>query len=500
MDHGSATGFGPVNPYVGTTRDERAAMLDVIGVASADELFADLPAAHRNPSLALPPPLPEADVQRELAALAARNRPAGELVSFLGGVAARHYVPSVVAHITGRSEFYTAYTPYQPEIAQGTLQTAFEFQSMVCELTGMDAANTGMYDGASALAEACAMACRVTGRRRVAVLESVEPVLLDTVRTYAGAHGVAVDVLARPVASLTSEHACLALQQPNCFGAFEDGVPAREAATRAGALLVVSAAPLSLGLFSPPSTYGADIVVGDGQALGAGLSFGGPSVGLFACREQFVRQMPGRIVGQTRDARGRTGYVLTLQTREQHIRRERATSNICTSQQLIALAATVYLATLGRHGVRHVAALCYHKAHHAAARIAALPGYKLWPEGTAPSHDPAFWNEFTVRCPAPPSEINRRLLERGILGGVDRSGQLGDAMTFCVTELNPRAEIDALVQALEAVGADLSPGMSAPSPGPSPAGAREGSPGRHRLSEAPLPHAVGEGPGEGVSA
>jgi glycine dehydrogenase subunit 1 len=509
MDHGTAAGFGPVNPYVGTTRDERAAMLAAIGVASADDLFADLPAEHRNPALPLPPPLPEVEVQRELADLAARNRPAGELVSFLGGVAASHYVPSVVAHVTGRSEFYTAYTPYQPEIAQGTLQTAFEFQSMVCELTGMDVANTGMYDGASALAEACAMACRVTGRSRIAVVESVEPALLDTVRTYAGAHGAAVDVVPRPMTTLTDEHACLAIQQPNCFGAFEDGATARAAATQAGALLVVSAAPLSLGLFAPPSSYGADIVVGDGQALGAGLSFGGPSVGLFACREQFVRQMPGRIVGQTKDARGRTGYVLTLQTREQHIRRERATSNICTSQQLIALAATVYLSTLGRRGVRHVAELCYHKAHYAAARIAALPGYELWPEGTAPSRDPVFWNEFTVRCPAPPAEIDRRLLERGILGGVDRSEQVDDAITLCVTELNTRDEIDALVEGLAEVGA-------APSPGPSPAtwerGASSGrssqlKPEREAggnlegtVSQAPLSRVAGEGPGEGVSA
>jgi len=483
MDQGAATGVGPVNPYVGTTRAERAAMLDAIGVASVAELFADLPAEFRDPTIALSPSLPEAEVQRELAALAARNRPAGELVTFLGGVAARHYVPSVVGHITGRSEFYTAYTPYQPEIAQGTLQTAFEFQSMVCELTGMDVANTGMYDGASALAEACAMACRVTGRGRVALLDSVEPALQDTVRTYAAAHGVAVDVLSRTSPSLTDAHACLAVQQPNCFGAFEDGAAVRAVATAAGALLVVSAAPLSLGLFAPPSSYGADIVVGDGQALGAGLNFGGPSVGLFACREQFIRQMPGRIVGQTKDTEGRTGYVLTLQTREQHIRRERATSNICTSQQLIALAATVYLATLGKHGVRHVAELCYHKAHYAAGRIAELPGFELWPEGTAPTPSPVFWNEFTVRCPAPPVEINGRLLECGILGGVDRSAQLPDAMTLCVTELNTRAEIDALVEALQEV--------AAPAPvlfAPSPAAAREGGTNLPRLRAPAAPY------------
>ena len=446
--------MGPINPYVGTTSAERAAMLDTIGVASAEDLFADLPADHRNPPLNLPPPLPEAELVRELDALAARNRPAGELVSFLGGGAARHYVPSVVRHITGRSEFYTAYTPYQPEIAQGTLQSAFEFQSMVCELTGMDVANTGMYDGASALAEACCMAVAVTGRRRVAALDTIDPATLDTVRTYTAARGIALDVLPRHPGMpgrLDESHACLAFQQPNVFGAFEQANIARERATEAGALLVVGVPPLSLGMFAPPSAYGADIVVGDGGALGAGLNFGGPSVGLFACRDRFVRHMPGRIVGQTKDLDGRVGYVLTLQTREQHIRRERATSNICTSQQLVALAATVYLAAVGPRGLRHIAELCYHKAHYAAERIAALPGYALWPDGSAPAGTPpVFWNEFTVRCPAPPDAINRALLERGILGGIDRSDRIADTMTVCATELNTRQEIDALVEGLAA--------------------------------------------------
>ncbi|MGH2584909.1 MAG: aminomethyl-transferring glycine dehydrogenase subunit GcvPA [Dehalococcoidia bacterium] len=485
--------MGPVNPYVGTTAEERSVMLETIGAGSVDELFLDLPDEHRHPTIDLPPALAEAEVQRELAALAARNRPAGDLVSFLGGVAARHYVPSIVRHITGRSEFYTAYTPYQPEIAQGTLQTAFEFQSMLCELTGMDVANTGMYDGASALAEACAMACRVTGRDRIAMLQSVEPALVDTVRTYAGAHGVAVDVVSRDAPRLDQRHACLAIQQPNGFGAFEDGAAARQLATDAGALLVVSATPLSLGLFAPPSSYGADIVVGDGQPLGAGLNFGGPSVGLFACREQFVRQMPGRIVGQTTDTEGRTGYVLTLQTREQHIRRERATSNICTSQQLIALAATVYLSALGRHGVRHVAELCYHKAHYAAARIAALPGYELWPEGTAPSGpSPVFWNEFTVQCPVAPAQVNAALLQRGMLGGADRSDQVADAMTLCVTELNTRDEIEELVAVLGSVALTPRP--------PLPSGRARGSLDQPTTDRTPLARTGGRGGGgEGPS-
>jgi glycine dehydrogenase subunit 1 len=431
------------NPYVGSTAEERRAMLAVIGVEDESELFADVPAEHRNPALRLPPPLAEADLLRELAALAAQNRPIGELVSFLGGGAARHYVPSVVPAILGRSEFYTAYTPYQPEIAQGTLQSAFEFQSMVCELTGMEVANAGMYDGASAFAEACLMATAVTGRRRIAVLATVEPRYLETVRTYAGGRGLPVDRLASPE-ELTSEHACLAVQQPNGYGCFEDGARLGAAAHVVGALYVVHTDPLALGLFRPPADDGADIVTADGQALGVGLNFGGPSVGLFACRERFLRYLPGRIVGRTRDLDGRVGYVLTLQTREQHIRRERATSNICTSQQLLALAVAVYLAALGPRGLRQVAELCYHRAHYAAERIAALPGYRLaFPERP-------FFNQFAVVCPRPPREVLAAALRRNVLAGLDISDRIANGLLICVTEMNPRAEIDLLVETLGA--------------------------------------------------
>jgi glycine dehydrogenase subunit 1 len=439
----AGTTAGPLNPYIAATDADRAAMLSAIGAPSIDDLFADIPARFRDPAIALPPPLAEADLLHELNALAARNRPAVAMPCFLGGGARKHYVPSVVGHITGRGEFYTAYTPYQPEIAQGTLQTAFEFQSMVCELSGMEVANTGMYDGASALAEACLMAAAVTGQKRLALLDTVHPHAIDVVRTYAAGRGLAVDVLA-DAGGLSSAHACLAVQQPNFFGELEDVHALGTAAHAAGALYIVSADPLSLGLLAPPGSYDADIYVGDGQPIGAGLNFGGPSVGLFACREWFVRHMPGRIVGRTRDTAGRTGYVLTLQTREQHIRRERATSNICTSQQLVALAVAVYLAAVGPRGLRHLAALCYHKAHYLAAAIAALPGWQVGREGIRRP----FFNEFVARGPRPPAEVNARLLERGIIGGLDVSDRVPGGLLLCATELNTKAEMDALVAAL----------------------------------------------------
>jgi glycine dehydrogenase subunit 1 len=430
------------HPYIPLTDDDRRAMLATIGAASVDELFAEIPSEHRDPALELPPALSEPELLREIGALAAKNRSTGPLPSFLGAGAYRHFIPSVVDHIIRRGEFLTSYTPYQPEISQGTLQAAFEFQSLVCELTGMDVANAGMYDGASALAEACLMACSVTGRERIVLLDTVHPHTIDVVQTYAGARAIEVAVTPADEAAATDEDACLALQQPSFFGYLEDVAALGQQARAAGALFVVSADPVSLGLFRPPADYGADIVVGEGQPLGVPLSFGGPYVGLFACREQFVRHMPGRIVGRTTDVDGKTGYVLTLQTREQHIRRERATSNICTSTQLIALAFTVALCTLGRQGLRRMAELCYHKAHYAAEQIAELPGYELPLKGT-------FFQEFVARCPIPPADVNRRLLARGIIGGYDVSDRIERGLLLCFSELHTRQEIDALVEGLE---------------------------------------------------
>jgi len=430
------------HPYIPLTEDDRREMLAVIGASSTDELFEDIPVAYRHPRLDLPAPLSELELVAEMEAIAAKNRAAGAYACFLGAGAYRRFRPALVDELVTRGEFLTSYTPYQPEVSQGTLQTIFEFQSLVCALTGMDVANAGMYDGASALAEACLMACAVTRRSRVAVSDRVHPNWLAVVRAYAHGRGIAVDVQPHGAFALTDEHACLAVQQPDFYGRMSvDAQAWGEAAHAAGALYVVAADPVSLALFRPPGEYGADIAVGEGQSLGVPLSFGGPYVGLFACRDRYVRQMPGRIVGQTKDLDGRTGYVLTLQAREQHIRRERATSNICTSTQLVALATTIYMETLGPRGLGKVAEICYHRAHYAAERIDALDGYRV-------ERDEPFFHEFVVGTPRPPGEINRRLLDRGIIGGLDLGDPIRNRMLFCVTEMNSRAEIDALVEAL----------------------------------------------------
>ena len=437
------------SPYISNTEADRREMLNAIGVSSADDLFNDIPGAYRDPSLAIPEPLSELELIRELRALGQQNADLEDYACFLGAGSYNHYIPSVVRHVTGRSEFYTAYTPYQAEISQGTLQTTYEFQSLVCELTGMEVANAGMYDGSTALAEAVLMACRVTKRKRVVALDTVSPIYLEVLSTYMEVQGISVDVVSQDALSVDSEVACVICQYPNFYGYLEDLTPYSEAGHGSGALLVVSADPIALGMFRPPGDYGADIVVGEGQCMGTAPMFGGPYVGLFAARSQHLRQMPGRIVGKTTDTQGREGYVLTLQTREQHIRRETATSNICTSEALVALASTAYLAAVGAGGLKKVAELCYHKAHYAAQQIAAIPGYSLPLQGT-------FFKEFVVQCPRPPAEINRALLGEKIIGGLDISPQahpdlrprVPNGMLLCVTEMNTRDQIDALVDSL----------------------------------------------------
>ncbi len=432
------------HPYIPNTDEDRRLMLDAIGAASIDELLLDIPGQFRIAGLDLPQALSEFDLGREMSDLAHKNVVAGNgTASFLGGGAYRHFIPSTVGHIVGRAEYYTAYTPYQPEISQGTLQTMFELQSLTCELMGMDVANAGMYDGASALAEACLMACRVTGRSRIAVHDSVNPDWLEVVRTYAFGPELTVDVVQD--GAVTDEHACLAAQQPAFLGHLEDVWDLGNAAKAAGALFIVAADPISLGMLTPPGEYGADIAVAEGQSLGWPVNFGGPWLGLFTCREEYVRQMPGRVVGRTTDMDGRSGYVLTLQTREQHIRRERATSNICTSQQLVGLAATVYLATVGKEGLREIAESCYHKAHYAAELIGAVPGFSV--EAGRP-----FFKEFVVTCPVSVADLNRALLEREIIGGVDVSDAGAHRLLLCVTEVNTREEIERLRDVLAEAG------------------------------------------------
>ncbi|MCC6188732.1 MAG: aminomethyl-transferring glycine dehydrogenase subunit GcvPA [Anaerolineales bacterium] len=429
-------------------------MLAAIGVDRVEALFDDVPAAVRFPALDLPGPQAEMDTLRELMALADANAHAQSSLLFLGAGAYNHFSPSVVNYIIQRGEFLTAYTPYQPEVSQGTLQAVFEYQSMVAALTGLDAANASHYDGATSMAEAVIMAFSHgrEKRRKVLISPAVHPQYRQVVRTYTQGMGLTITgdedpkaTLSGLAARLDGDTALLIVQSPNFFGQVEDLAGLAGQAHAAGALLCVAADPVALGLLAPPGHQGADIVVGEGQPLGLPLSYGGPYLGYFATRKEYVRKMAGRLVGETRDRNGQRGYVLTLSTREQHIKREKATSNICTNQGLMALAATVYLSTLGKHGLRRVAELCWHKSHYAAAEIARLPGFRV--DTSRP-----FIKEFVVRCPRPVTEINRYLFdEAGIIGGYDLGqdyAHLAQHMLVCVTEMNSRDDIDLLVETL----------------------------------------------------
>ncbi|PKB78292.1 MAG: glycine dehydrogenase (aminomethyl-transferring) [SAR202 cluster bacterium Io17-Chloro-G9] len=438
--------------YIPNTQEEQAEMLATLGLTSIDQLFSDIPQEHRNPPLNLPAPLSELEIRKELSGMASKNRPLGSGPSFLGAGCYHHFIPAVVTALMTRGEFLTAYTPYQAEASQGTLQVIYEFQTLISALYDMEVANAGMYDGATSLAEAVLMACRVTRKNRVAVASSTSMTYLKVVQTYCQSQGIRVDLVSTESPDLDDSTACLVVQYPNFYGYIEDLEKLSDAIHQHQGLLVVSADPVAMGMFQPPGHYGADIVTGEGQPLGIPPSYGGPYLGLFATRQEYIRQMPSRLSGRTVDSQGRTGYVLTLQTREQHIRRERATSNICTNETLYALASTIYLAALGKQGLRQIAELCYQKAHYAAAQIAQLPGYSLPVSGT-------FFQEFVVQCPTSPNEINQRLLQHNILGGLDISARdytngaetvSSNPMLFCVTEMNSKDDIDALVSALGA--------------------------------------------------
>ena len=418
-------------------------MLREIGVGSIEELFQDIPEKLRHAQFKLPSPLSELVLKKELSQLASRNVSLDNYACFLGGGSYRHFIPGTVEHVIGRSEFYTAYTPYQAEVSQGTLQGTYEYQSLVCQLTGMEVSNAGMYDGSTAAAEAAIMACMITKRSKIAVSSTVNPTYRDVISTYVKARNFSIETV-ESNSSLSSDSACLVVQQLNFLGYLEEMEVHVQKAHDIGALFIAIVDPISLGMFRPPGHYGADIAVADGQALGNPTGFGGPGLGVFTCRQEYLRQMPGRIVGKTVDVEGKPGYVMTLVTREQYIRRERATSNICTSEALMALAAAVYLATLGRRGLRQVAELCYHKAHYAAEKIARLTGY-------SPVFSKPFFKEFAIRCPVAPSQINRGLFNEGIIGGLDISHIIENGMLLCVTEMNTRQEIDKLVEILGAV-------------------------------------------------
>jgi glycine cleavage system P protein (glycine dehydrogenase) subunit 1 len=442
-------------PYLSNTAEDQRAMLDAIGLTSLDELFAAIPPELRlNRPLAIEGALSEMELTAHMTALAAKNDPAGAKVCFLGGGSYDHFIPAVVDYVGSRGEFYTSYTPYQPEASQGNLQVFFEYQTLITQLTGMDVSNASLYDGGSAAAEAVLMATAATRRRRVVTAASVHPEYRQVLATYLAnldielvtvgtpQGTIAVDELA---AALNDDTACVLLQHPNFFGCLEAVEPISQAVHATGALLVVAVDPISLGILKRPGDYGADIVVAEGQGLGSPMSFGGPYLGIMACREQFVRRMPGRIAGETVDRRGKRCFVLTLQTREQHIRREKATSNICTNQGLFALRAAVYLAALGPQGLRETAELCLRKSRYAARRLTAEGPLQM--AFAAPT-----FKEFVVRAPhRNVDELLANASASGFLAGVPLSrwyDDLADCLLVTVTERRTRAEIDSLAKCL----------------------------------------------------
>jgi len=441
--------------FVGRSDAERREMLATIGAPSLEALWAAIPKEYRLAGpLPLDPPMAEYEIARRFEEWGARNADAGRYACFLGGGIYDHFIPAALRSIVSRSEFATAYTPYQPEVAQGTLQVIFEYQSMIRELTGMEVANASMYDGATAAAEACHFAVGATGRSRVLVSAGVHPHVRAVLATYAAAEGFDLSDLplaggrtsVAPIAR-AEDVAAVVWGQPNFEGIVEDGKAITDAAHQAGAYSIAAADPVSLAILTPPGADGADIVVGEGQPLGVPMGYGGPLVGFFAIRKAEVRRLPGRLAGVTVDLDGKRGYVLTLQTREQHIRRERATSNICTNQGLMSLANTVYLALLGAQGLRDVALQCLERTHYLAQRLAAIPGVSL-PNGDAP-----YVREFVVRLPGSAEGFARAALEKRILAGIPLS-RFDQARTkdllVAVTEKRNKEEMDRYAETLAA--------------------------------------------------
>ncbi len=441
--------------YIPNSPDERRSMLEEMGCERIEDLFEQIP---ENLRLAEPlgvgPAISESDLLAYFRQLAARNRT--DYQSFLGAGAYSHFIPVVIDSLISRSEFFTAYTPYQPELSQGTLQYIFEFQTMICQLTGMEVANASLYDGSTAVGEAVLMAHRVTRRDKFIIADTVHPQYREVVAAYTKHLGIEVGYAGHTEAGtldvnalqIDDKTAAVVVQSPNFFGCIEDLSALADAAHSAGALLIVSMSePVSLGVLKSPGACGADIVVAEGQSFGIPLSYGGPYLGLFATLEKYIRQVPGRLVGEAYDHNGRRGYVLTLSTREQHIRREKATSNICTNQGLFALMATIYLATMGRRGIQETARQNMQKAHYAAREIIKIGGFELRYTGQ-------FFNEFVIRMPKPAVEVTRALLDRQIIGGVALEcyyPELKDSLLVCVTETTKKQAIDNLVSALSEI-------------------------------------------------
>jgi glycine dehydrogenase subunit 1 len=445
--------------YLPLSDADRDAMLDVVGASSVDDLFTDVPAQARlsGPLEGVPMHASEMAVERHMRRLAAKNLDAGSAPFFLGAGAYRHHVPASVDHLIQRGEFLTAYTPYQPEIAQGTLQVLFEFQTQVARLLGTDIANASMYDGSTACWEAIGMACRVTKRGRAVLSGGLHPHYVSTVETMAHFDGTQIAAAkpsldaapddAQVISEIDDATACVVVQYPDVLGRIPDLASVAEAVHARGALLVaVVTEPVALGLLEAPGNLGADIVVGEGQSLGVGLQFGGPYLGLFGCREKFVRQMPGRICGQTVDADGKRGFVLTLSTREQHIRREKATSNICTNAGLCALAFSIHMSLLGGEGLTRLAAINHGRAQALATRLGAIPGVTVLND--------AYFNEFTVMLPDESREVVRALAERGVLGGVSLGrlypgeDSLANGLLVAATETASEEDIEAFASTL----------------------------------------------------
>lgn len=442
--------------YLPHTEADRSSMLAAIGVQSIQELFVDIPEDLRlNRLLDLPPALAESELARKLKHLAAMNINTTEYACFLGAGAYDHYIPSTVAHVTSRSEFYTAYTQYQPEIAQGYLQALWEYQSMICEITGMPVANASMYDGGTAVAEAAMLACSALARQEVVVANTVHPHYRRVLATYAIDRGYqvreadyteGVSDLQELQQLVSNSTAAVIIQNPNFFGSVEDLQLVAECAHACGAYLIVAVDPISLGILATPGALGADIVVGEGQSLGLSTAYGGPYLGFFAVTEKLMRKMPGRVVGKALDHEGIQGFVLTLQAREQHIRREKATSNICSNEALCALSAAVYLSTVGKIGFREIAELSLQKSHYAYQQLKKLSGCQA-------IFSASFFKEFVIKLNRSVAEVNKLLLQDNILGGLDLGKyypELADCMLLCVTENRTKEEIDALVSRMEA--------------------------------------------------
>src|SRR3990172_1347492 len=446
--------------YIPHTEKDIHEMLKVIGSASVEDLFKPIPDTLRvKKPLNLPSPLSEQELIQELTTLSKKNATIEEYVSFLGAGAYNHYTPSIVNHLISRSEFYTAYTPYQPEISQGTLQAIFEYQTLICQLTGMEVANASMYDGASATAEAVLMARRINNRAKVMLSSALHPEYSEVVKTYLSKDNNNIKEILYCTETgrtlpdaieklLDKDTSCVVIQQPNFFGSIEDIKTISEVVHKNNSILIVAITePISLGLLKPPAELGADIVIGEGQAFGNGLNFGGPYLGFFATLEKYLRQMPGRLVGETIDKNGKRGYVLNMATREQHIRREKATSNICTNEGLCALAAAIYLTALGKNGLMELARLNLSKAEYQKKGLANIKGIK--PAFTAPT-----FNEFVIELDKEPDGVLKALLKKGVIAGLQLKGlyrELSRHVLICATEMNTKEQMDELLEGLEKI-------------------------------------------------